>query len=241
MSVTSNWVCESVDRNIDLGTSGGITLRRNAWTLTRSRISDASYSSELLSTATSLSCYNGGVTETISAPSRTSITFGTSTNWIETTDTFIEAGYTVNQRPVYVMSYGKFSKYNNSQSIAIVAIPLTEGATTLHWHAIQLSPFDIADKNLPTWGGSNAGQPLYSKPFCRTNTSFQAGAGTYVTPNGISFNYLVGGWSTESTPTVSTAQGSFLCTSDKQSYQTSGVDWYTQTQTWNYRDEWVVV
>ena len=76
MAVTSNWEWESISRGIDTNVFAGIVRTRNNWSLTRKRVSDEAYASELGDTATSLDGFNGGVTETIVSPSINALSFG---------------------------------------------------------------------------------------------------------------------------------------------------------------------
>jgi hypothetical protein len=77
MAVTSGWSWKNIIRGVNVNVYAGITRTRNNWTLNRARISNDTYSSQLLERATSLDAANGGVTETISAPSVNSVTFVT--------------------------------------------------------------------------------------------------------------------------------------------------------------------
>ena len=75
MAVTSGWSWKNIARGINTNVYAGITRTRNNWSLNRYRISDDTYSSELGTLATSLSAANGGVTETVNAPSVNAVTF----------------------------------------------------------------------------------------------------------------------------------------------------------------------
>jgi hypothetical protein len=240
MSVTSGWMFDEIDRGYDISVSGGLTLRRNVWSISRHRISDDTYSSQLGEIAASLSGANGGVTETVQAPSRTVVSFDTSQNWIETTDRFVEAGFEHNSRPVYVMEYGQRSKYNASRTVVLAAIPLSAGGTSLFWYAYQSSPLSISQQDVPAFAGLATGEPFYQRPYAKNTAGFTANSITSLTPHGLSITGTIV-YSGASTATVASEQGDFLCISDRQSYPEKYIDYFTQTQTWTYKDQWVIV
>ena len=104
-----------------------------------------------------------------------------------------------------------------------------------------MTPQDVADKLIPAWDGYFTGEPLFNTNIAFGAATFRIKTNNNLTPTGEVFTGVSGNWTGASTATVADATGYFLCTSDRQDYATKSVDWYTQRQTWIYRDEWVVV
>jgi len=326
MSVTSNWSWSVINRGKDISTSGGVQLERNNWTLTRTRISDDVYTSELGDISASLSGFNGGVTETVAAPVREVVKFDTARNWVRTTDEFVDAGYNVNGRRAYVQAFGTDNIPNPNMWKVIWCVFQTGSTTGGRWVCAELSGIDISNKVFASYDegdvlvnyarGQNAAvyfdrteflkpeglttngssSPSFDKRWWYDSNETQNGEAVYwngfeTTAEAIWYdgaNWIIseksdvggtptnyfsnstltgtytasGGWSGspqvssgvrfdpglnpsetfvgESYASISSESGDLYCTSDVQSYQPQGVDWYTQTQTWTYRDEWRV-
>ena len=214
MADTTNWEWININRSQDVTISIGSTLTRNNWVLTRKRISDASYSSELGDTSSSLSGYNGGVTETVTPPLTDVINFDTATNWTATATDWIPSGATNNGAPVYVTT----ADPNIPSSTKINIIFLYE--------------------NVPT---GEFGWKVYESVDGSPGPSINYVSGLESDPapsiDGYDFDTINGSFTGTATASVSQqAAQDFYCSGDNQVYNQSSVDWFTQQQTWIFKD-----
>jgi len=243
MAITGNWILDAANRSVDTAGAGGLVLIRDNWTVNRSRISDDTYTSALGTIEAGISGYNGGVTETITPPSRTVLSFGTAQNWIATTDIFYEADFSLHQRPVYIMAPTYRAKYNSLMSLVIHTIVQAPGSTTGYWVCAEYAPDTIANRSFPTDDDSADLAYNYVKGSSGGfAVTFSTVGGTYMTPNSHEFKeFIVRNYSGTSAAAVSSSAGKFICTADIQKYENPSVPWYTQVQTWSYLNAWRVL
>jgi hypothetical protein len=106
MASTSEWSWISINRETDISVSGGVFSSRPNWSMTRSRISNDTYSGQLGESATSLSAYNGGVTETVIVPVINYLSFDANTAWTLAATRWDATGYIKNGSMSYTPHYG---------------------------------------------------------------------------------------------------------------------------------------
>ena len=251
MAFTSNWEWVSLTESYNTSISGGVYDVKRPITLQRFRYSDAAYSSEKGTQSSSLSGYNGGVTETKTAPSFANIgRFGTTRNWVLNTSNWIQAGG-LNGQPVYTQlseSIPDGGLVNTIFAARIYNSVLTYlGAC---WWCCAIPPSDFG--LLPTWfeegirtGSVGPGAKYYvpeGKPFgpiailngAKTSHSSSSSYGSVQSSFSPTYfdNDTSATWSGSSSFSIATRTINFECISDVQSYPQRHVDWYKQTQTW---------
>ncbi len=228
MAVTSEWEWITINRSVEDSTFGGAMVTRRNWTLSRKRISDAAYSSEDGTLQNSLSGYNGGVTETITCPTLRMVTFGTATNWTATTTKWVETLYVMNGFPVYT-PYNAKLRLDDPLYLILLSQNLTEANAGKGVWGISL--YSMSLNYIKYWTDYS----IRAAEYNYTTTS-----PVYASVNGKIIAYQSGNYFTvPSTATLNTAgQLGFMCTSDTQDYPDQGVDWFTQTQTWTYKEPW---
>ena len=226
MAVTSGWEWISINRSTEESLFYGSRVVKRAWQLTRKRISDAAYSSEDGTMQTSLSGYNGDVTETITCPILPIVTFGTATNWTETTTKWVPSVFAANGYPAYE-AYGSKMLLSPPLYVFQIAHATVDYFSGVGVWGVAQSSY-VTDAH--TW---NSTYPVASMETQNTGhawasihgkTIAYAKAGAYGVPTTASLN--------------ANGQLGFFCTSDVQSYEDRGVDWFVQTQTWTYNEPW---
>lgn len=118
MSVTSGWEWQTIDRREAAVSIEPIYIYRPNWTLVRTRISDAAYSSELGDTTSSLSGLNGGVTETITPPPsvfRITCTHASYSGTALYPSGDINGGYPVYQSDIFTWFCSELQDYINAR------------------------------------------------------------------------------------------------------------------------------
>lgn len=242
MAVTSEWEWVGINRTQDITISGGILTKRNNWTATRKRISNDTFVSSLGTTATSLSAYNGGTIETVTAPNISVVLFNANTAWTLTSTLWIPTGYIRNGS----MSYTQYQGTANipdalKKNVAYLATYDNNGVFTYIWVVTEASPETVRDNSwdsvIQKWVGAVLTQPNGSDyVFASVWSSVGDSISGKAFPS--SFGTFTGGatayFSTSSVP-------SFYCSSDIQTYDQNGVDWFTQIQTWSNKDNWATI
>lgn len=228
MAVTSNWEWLGVDRGIQTSMSGSTLFTREQWTLRRKRISDDVYVDELGDSASSLAGENGGITETITAPTLPIVTFSANTNWTTTATQWMESGFSRNGHPVY-LQYDDITCPVAGFKSAIQLVPQT-GTTVFRWGVIA-HPAAYIDRNAMAvnWGSSS--------DHIKESSSGAAGS-----IHGAVLDTTVGVYFSGAATATLTAAGalSFRCVSDNQVYDQRFVDWFSQVQIWTYEAPWQV-
>ena len=241
MSVTSQWEWVSINRENDISVSGGVFSSRPNWTMMRMRISSADYSGQLGETASSLSGYNGGVTETITAPTINRVTFNANTAWTLSATSWIETGFTINGSKSYTPYYGTANIPNSSKkNVAFLAKITSEVfATAYIWCVTEITAEELSSG---TWTSSYEEATLNPIPYGLTNSVWKSAASAYASSiNSIAFTLNYGTFTGDATASTGTFSPSILvCAADSQTYNQRSVDWYTQTQTWVYKSSWSV-
>lgn len=225
MAFTTNWMWRVIDRRKDYSISQGVESFRENWTLSRYRISDQAYSSELGDTSTSLAAENGGVTETITAPTDT--THYRAYNWDFTDDVpWYSSGYTRNGRQAYI--YSEPSPVDSSKSAVMfyeVHFDAGIGSGQKYWWMTQCSASEATSGTFPVVATAISAGDCIAWSEGTTSTPPTAWVRYQNTDP---FNVA-----------ATTEQIDFRCTSDAQSYAQKFVDWFTQTQTWVIKSPWV--
>jgi len=243
MAVTSNWEWTQIQRTTQQSYVGTLLFKKRVWSLERKRTSNDTFSSLIDTTATSLSAYNGGVTETISCPTTNYVTFtsiSADCNFAKTGDKWVETGFYQNGYPTY-------SPYNASIS------PLIDGSGS------NILVYYLCLKRLTSstnfcWGvtfaldvHAKAGAYIQTWTDESTEVRETTGAASARDTNGRVLDYVdsqtyyMGNFVGSATTALTTAGTlGFYCTEDKQNYNTPSVDWFTQVQTWEYNEPWRV-
>ena len=232
MAVTTGWMWGSINRNRDYTIAGTIEYFRENWQLTRFRVSDAAYSSELGDTATSLAAVNGGVTETITPPVFNALKIEDSTDvalsWnglvtlpYEDYD-FYELPWEWNGQKAYG---GNKNCQQDSSAGLSQAIDPTYFPIIMHDAVLATDWIMVAEPESVL----QSGQLSYADAAAYVTAKFQImayssdGAGSPIHAGAVDF--------------VDTTIP-FRCTGDAQTYDQPSVDWYRQTQTWIARSPW---
>jgi len=245
MAFTSEWVWGNISRNNDLVVVDGAYGEKGNWSMTRSRWSNDAYSSDLGDWELSLSAKNGGVTETITSPLSSDaygLKFSASTAWTLSGYIWDElTGATAWGKPVYKLhpiyqglNIPDPDKFNYLMLIAEYAAP---SSNYWQWAMVELDDefSQISDDELFFTDLTN---------YCYSTNRYGFAAspppaGTLDTPEGDALTQNVGTFTGDATAGTIGQQTLPLlyCTADVQSYPTPSVDWYLQTQTWIFKDE----
>ena len=242
---TSEWEWLNINRGLDYTVVDGASLKRNNWTLVRSRYSNAPYVSELDTKLTSLTAYNGGVPETI--PSLTGIDvsgvrFDTTTTYTLNTTTWIDIGRPSSQGGVkWYRQESSATNIPDSDMVNILGRFWTGAGTwpdmVCVWAVVEmtstqadsltfsqyLTNYTNYARSTNTWILTDSTAPTIDGETIAASTA----TGTF-SPT-VDSDIDVGTWE---------GTGSFLCTADTQNYQQRGVEWYQQLQTWSFKDDW---
>jgi len=234
----SEWEWVNIARGLDYSAQNGVSTKRNNWVLTRSRISNDSYASQLDETLFSLTAYNGGVPERIDGITGIPVEglfFDNSTTW------------TANTTPWVPFDFNAQTQYRYQPSGA-ANIPSASHVNQCYFNRLDNTNviFGWFVLEVPIAIASNTFRQPYSSYLngIRNSTIYtevDLANGTFPqTPEGLLFDTAKGTFVGSATPsiTITSERGNFLCTGDAQSYQQRGVDWYTQTQTWSFKDSW---
>ena len=244
MAFTSEWEWASAARSYSTSFGGGAYNKADPITLIRSRISNAAYSSQEGAQSASLDGENGGVTETIAAPTLTNVgKFGTARSWVSSTAFWIQSGG-ANGAPVYTQieeSIPEPALINIMFKAHLVEVGYT-ASYGYRWFCASFANGDVG--GIPPVIIVNTPLTLYIPDTASSSVRITGGALGGTTPS-TAFNPVswgdpytntptpsTGGWSGASTFALATRTINYECISDVQSYPTKGVDWYTQTQTW---------
>ena len=233
MAVTTEWMWQSINRNRDYSIVSGSEFYRENWQLVRYRVSDAAYTSQLGSTASSLSAENGGVTESVTAPTEDVLTMlneGGAVTWISGSDyddyTFYPCPIEHDGNPIWYSetpaqassinsnvdnTYVPVIGYDKVSSVWMVVLEPRSTATSGLLSKSTINDYDVSQLEATTNGwvsdSADSTSPVYSN-----------GANDIVIEVSTNIN--------------------FRCVSDLQSYNQQSVDWYTQTQTWTAVTRW---
>ena len=237
MAGTTGWEWGNIDRREDLSTVGGVGIKRDNWSLTRNRTSDEVFASQLGETAGILSGFNGGVTETVTAPQlRNAISFDSSTEWVNGDDVWVKTGKIINRRPVYVLSVGGTNLPVGSLANVIFAASTSVGGTSFYWTLAEYTPDEVISGSF----AHEIGDTSFSLNYIRSSTSKTTSDNEQLTPAGVAFLTTSTNWSGYSSSISWLVQttGLLTCPGDDQTYNQQGVDWYKQTQTWAFTGSW---
>jgi len=207
----------------DSSYQGATLLTRNNWVIIRKRISDDDYDSELGEEESSLSAYNGGVTETIAGPVISGYTIGpTVRNYTNTTDVCIPTGQIQNGSAVYATP-STITNIPDSEKRNV--LHLVAVGSELNWSYGEFTQAEVDTLTVPDSRGTSYVYDDSNKPAGSLPVSLNMNlyGGTFVGSNGA---------------IASTYAYPFTCTGDNQVYEQQSVDWYTQRQTWVFKDGW---
>jgi len=240
---TSNWVWGSLIEGIDINVNSGSFISRDNWSFTRSRYSDEAYASQLGALEPSLSGYNGGVTHTVYGKViENGVTFSADSAWTKSTTLWIPTGNTKNGYDVYIQRYVE----NAPDSTKVNALWLIIDSSTsgYRWMCAELTTAQFENNTM-----ANSYQSA-SQNFL--NSSFSASFASPATAEGKVFGTTDLGTAPPYTGTGAGSYGTFtgattasasdvvaamICQSDSRTYENS-VDWYKQSQTWTYKDDY---
>ena len=231
---TSGWQWNAINRNRDYSFVGDTEFYRENWQLTRWRYSDAAWSTlgadgALGDTSTSLSATNGGVTETVTPPSYNALecinisTYEQNSEFsvYENDYKFYKTAWTWTGMPAYVSTKSCAPSAFHNTAIKgdhTPAIISEDGG--VNW-------FIIAE---PT-GNLTSGVLDFNSYSGYDGSAFAITSEWVATVSGLPSRTGV-------VAEVSTT-ADFRCTSDLQTYDTSSVNWFKQTQTWVSRSPWL--
>ena len=255
MSQTSAWQWQTVNQRLDYISQGGARRKRNNWALQRFRTSDATYSSQLDATASSITASNGGVERTVSAATGQTISgirFLTTTNWTLNTTTWIKTGWETNigivKYPIYKMETSAANIPDGTKTNILLFLYINTDPTYAppfwtiggYWHlcCVEAETSDVTDGSFekfhfhPYINGICASQGY-------TGAEMASGAGIF---NGQNLTQEKGTFLGASEARTGTYDNTalLLCTGDVQSFDDQSVNWYRQTQTWSLKDDWRV-
>ena len=225
MAFTPDWMWRVVDRRKDYSVTAGVESFRENWMLSRYRVSDQAYSSELGDTSSSLAGENGGVTETIAVPTGYTYLSFSGANYPYTAGVeFYSAGYSRNGQSAYI--YSDPSPEDSTKSAVIFFEEgYSHSTQTWDWHFVQCSAAEATSGTFPN-----------------ITTAYAAGdvlAWNYTVADITGANWKVPDVAGNFTLSEATSTLEFRCTADSQSYDQPFVDWFTQTQTWVVKSPWV--
>ena len=256
MATTTNWEWTSLARTYVDSFSGGAYSAKSPTTVQRFRFSDDGWNAQAgtqLSEgdqSSSLSGYNGGTTETITAPTMAGVgRFGTNTNWADNTSNWIESGghngksmYTQNSLSKYdsglvdviffadVLLYSDFS-YDSSCWWCCAVAPNDLGALPTKFYEDEWDPG--IGPNLPYYIPTGTDIRIINGAKTSTTTIASAFSPVYFSSVVLAdLDSPPKDWTSNSTFSTATRTINFECISDVQSYSPRGVEWYKQTQTW---------
>jgi len=214
MAVTSQWSWVNIERAIDYSLSGGALINKPNWALTRMLISNDDFPATVLgSESTSLSGYNGNVTETVTSPSIVTCSWSSiqdGNNWIVAGTKFAKTGYTRN---------GEDSYYSINYT-PLVLWKASDDTTSTFW---TCAPTDISTVLGNVWPDRYDAHTDYVRAATSSSKALTTQVGTFVG---------------DATFAVGSTQLKFVCVSDSQQYNQPAVDWYTHVQMWSLRGYW---
>ena len=249
---TSEWEWQNINRGLDYTVVDSAPMKRNNWTLTRSRYSSAPYASELDTKDTSLTAYNGGEPETISGITSIYIDgyqFDTTQNWVSDSAIWVDSGYTSvgTSSKVYVQQSGTTNKPDSDKANLLgifrtyynyVGHPDYVATARYAWCVVESTINDAEN------GTFSADYTTYTNGIHGPEYFYQSYPPIYAQtpsiPEGETLSTAKGTFSGSSTPYGGSypSVGTFLCTADVQQYGQRGVEWYEQVQTWSFKDAW---
>lgn len=231
MASTSEWSWISINRETDISVSGGVFSSRPNWSMARSRISNDTYSGQLGESATSLSAYNGGVTETVSVPVINYLSFNANTAWTLAATRWDATGYIKNGSMSYTPHYGTTNIPD--AGMKNVAFIFKSSGVFYRWIVTEITSAQLASG---TWTDYSSGSVVSVYP-----NSVDSGTGSFGSSiAGVSFTSNNGTFTGDATAGFADhSLPLFVCASDAQNYNQQYVDWFTQTQTWVYKSSWI--
>ena len=156
MANTSNWSWVSANRVLDVNiTSGGVRQTRNNWQFIRSRVSDDEYISQLGEQQISVSAYAGGSMISESVGEIVGLSFGTTTNWTDSSYTYLTdqsfnwVGSGGNPQYPYELLLSSYTNKPNSSKTTIVRPVLTQSGRSWLWKW-EVGEWDIGDTGWET-------------------------------------------------------------------------------------------
>lgn len=221
MAVTSQWEWASINRAKDFTIVNSQNVFRENWSIERFRISDDTYSSQLGESATSITAYNGGVTETVNCPTYPAYSFDTSQNWVNAGVLWIPTGFT--RSGVAAYKYVESAKYNSTKNLVLFLGTISGTARYL------VAEVTSSELSSGTWLNEYSDYSALGLGTSHKSSSYTTLTGTYTG---------VAPYSGNSTLSSTATSATFYCTSDTQIYNTSGVSWYTQRQVWQSKTPW---
>ena len=245
MAVTSNWEWGSMpttlDTNITAVSGVSVYLVKKTDSYSRSRISNDVYVTELGDTAATISGFNGGVTATVTAKSSEEYVMfpeATASNWTRVFTIWRTTGHVVNGRESY-WSDGRNSPDASKRNVIWLGAT-GYGPLPYQWLCAESTTALIEANtwNKSTGAHANAiGTGLYLSL-----------AASPMTPARQNFNlepYPWGGttgtFSGAATGATVKLRTPLTCVADSRNYEDGGVDWYTQTQTWESKTGWEAI
>lgn len=244
--VQSAWQWELIRRAVDVAYIAPVGRReKKNWQLLRFRSSTAPFISQLGETATDLTAYNGGITETISVPEEevggeaaTGIYFSGNTPFSAKDDTlWLPTGKTSYGSPIYAPSS---ELPGTADKVNLMYIGIWSG-TAGYWVVAEC-----------TAAQKTNGDPLGSGAAPHTRVS-QYDSSVQIGGHTGRFSSVAG-----RAVNAATATGNFVgsydlsaatylfdgytirleCVADVQTYPNTGCPWHMQKQTWALRTEW---
>ncbi len=219
---TTEWAFVSIDRSNDYTVSSNRYFRDN-WVVTRKRISNEPYVSQLGELAESLSGFNGGETETVLAPTIAGLSFNITRNWINSSWVFLQTQNIMNGFPVYLPFPQPAVGLPQSEGVSVLLRADRTQIGSFAWSVYQETRKNVEEGIFK----SN----LFDTPHARSSN-------TGSSLNNRTLDNSYGGFSGNSTIIVGDFPQKFQCSTDSQRYIDEGVAWYTQEQTWRVLSSW---
>ncbi len=218
---TTEWAFINIDRANDYTVSSNRYFRDN-WIVTRKRISNEPYISQLGEKIDSISGFNGGVSETIVAPTISGLSFTTTRNWIDSSWIFLETQYVAGNFPIY-LPFPQPSVGLPEPAMVSVLLRGGGGGVATRWNVYQETRKNVEEGIFDDL--------LDGVPKARPSTNA-------TNLNNLAFTEQFLGFSGNSTSVFGNFPQQLQCVSDSQRYIEEGVDWYTQEQTWRVLSSW---
>lgn len=241
MAVTTGWMWQSINRNRDYSIVNGSEFFRENWQLVRYRVSDAAYTSQLGSTASSLSADNGGVTESVTAPTEDVLTIVNTSSQITWSGGANYDDYTFYPCPLehdgnpiwYSETPAQATTDNGNVDNTYVPVVGYNKVNAL-WYVV-LEPRATATSGLLTYSTiAGYGEHNVSPNLAATSNGWTSDSGDATSPVYVD---TIPNPDEDVVVEVET-NANFRCISDLQSYNQQSVDWYTQIQTWTAVTRW---
>lgn len=233
MAFTGNWTWESINETLDVNIDeSGTRTTRNNWTAIRHRYSNEDYASELGDEQETIGGYYGATYYERTTNPLNYIQFGTTQNWTDSSYKYYAdysvffSGTTGDSVNAFEIGDNYTNKPVSTKTTIIRPVGGFDGASYWRW---ECGEWDVGDDSWKTLTNTTTNYILSPKHYQ-----------TSIPPvNGETFSTATGTFLGSSTASDEGLPQpvDWYCSNDAQNYEI-GQDWYKQTQTWIYKDEY---